>query len=294
MAENTTHSWSPWMVKGGTRVKTSGAYWRKPLVWDRKAYLSDVERATCEGGESPPEPYQRPRVILACDPFEDWQGPIVNAQGERLTVSNAIRTIDMRMSHVRSEMFHLIDQTPNLDYLLLTKRPENVFKNPDMWPLPTDQNKRSDFRKNVHLLYSASDQASLEAGIGHLLICRGLAPVLGLSLEPLVGPIDHGLAKALPIYREADTVTDRAMSFDKNARPCCCDEVQRQGAGWCRHDGNVRPWVDWIIVGGEAGPHAGASPGGGAAAGVGREDRSGTPRPCGRRSRRRRWWITSG
>jgi len=45
-------------------------------------------------------------------------------------------------------------------------------------------------RANCWLLYSASDQATLDAGLPDLLTCRDLVPVLGLSLEPLIDAID--------------------------------------------------------------------------------------------------------
>lgn len=112
----------------------------------------------------------------------------------------------------RHEMFEAIDQCPSVRLLLLTKRPQNVR---GMWP--------GACRPNVHLYYSASDQPSLEAGIDALLACRDLTPVLGLSLEPLVGPVDIFAAWG--------------------------DAIRREG-------GNSGQTIDWVIVGGESGPGA--------------------------------------
>jgi hypothetical protein len=83
-------------------------------------------------------------------------------------------------------------------------------------------------------MFSASDQASLEAGLPHLLACRDMVPVLGLSLEPLVGPID--LQKALIC---------KSGYFANVQQLECCGKVYRKRVG-----------VDWVIVGGESGPHA--------------------------------------
>ena len=85
--------------------------------------------------------------------------------------------------------FATMDATPQHTHLLLTKRPQNVRR---MWP-----GYDNDFRPganrihfgNIHLLYSASDQASLEAGLGYLHACDNLCSVVGLSLEPQIGPI---------------------------------------------------------------------------------------------------------
>ena len=180
--------WGP----NGTRRKTSAANWRKPLAWNRKAEAAGV----------------RGRVMFTLgDPFEDWGGPIVDAGRERLTRTQATGHKPLgpeeslppdwewaTMDDLRHDLFDLIDRTPNLDWLLFTKRPENIQ---GMWPnvtlptIATDGTSKPGtyFRPNVHLIYSASDQETLEAGLPHLLKCRDLAPVLGLSLEPLLGPI---------------------------------------------------------------------------------------------------------
>lgn len=207
MAENTkiewaTHSWSPWIgcakihtgclncyaeadfatrrkrvVWGpnGTRSVTSDEYWRKPITWNRKAD---------ETGE-------RVRVFPSlCDPFEDH----------------------CDVAYWREGMFDLIDNTPNLDWVLLTKRPENILR---MWP-----DKKS--RQNVWLLYSASDQESLELGAGSLIDCLSLARIVGVSLEPLLGPISLSIALS----------ADRLWFADPTGM------------------------LKWVIVGGESGPNA--------------------------------------
>ena len=33
-------------------------------------------------------------------------------------------------------------------------------------------------------------------------------------------------------------------------------EIRRPGRGWCKHDGNVHPWLDWVVCGGMSGPGA--------------------------------------
>lgn len=68
-------------------------------------------------------------------------------------------------------------------YIILTKRPEIAAEIPHgmpHWPL-----------SNVWLYYSASTQADLNEGLSSLLACR--AAVRGLSLEPLLEPLDLDL-----------------------------------------------------------------------------------------------------
>lgn len=184
----------------GTRVKTSDAYWRKPIKWNREA--GTLEHL---GGTN------RPRVFPSlCDPFES--SPLIPDEW-------------------RKDMFKLIDATPNLDWLLLSKRPENVLR---MWPTVqgrhyvAEAGAMNDYqlnsRDNVWLIYSASDQQSLETGLSHLLKCRDLVPVLGLSLEPLIGPIDLN---------------------------ACW-----HGGFPCPGSGSYVAGPHWVIVGGESGPNA--------------------------------------
>jgi protein gp37 len=355
--------WGP----GGTRSRTSDDYWKQPLKWNREAEAAGERR----------------RVFCAslADVFEEWRGPILNHLGNRLMHEHMGSAGEepawVTMDDLRRDLFALIDQTPHLDWLMLTKRPENVRK---MWlelnvistgmieeeewlpiedypgymvsnfgrvkgprailkgdageqghvrvqigspynkklvhrlvleafvgppPSPNAQGRHLDgnpgnnrldnlcwgtqsdnwvdskrhkthrrysklreddvaaikrrassgesfasiasvydisatqvsnvvhgrqwkqlptpYRKNCWIGYSASDQATLEQGIGHLLACRDLAPVLFLSLEPLLGPVDlrsfnGGKASAFNVWE--------------------------------------RKYIDWCIIGGESGPNA--------------------------------------
>ncbi len=136
----------------------------------------------------------------------------------------------MTLDILRGELFALIDATPNLDWLLLTKRPENVGK---MWPTEDDgaggklanaifggKGKLIRRRDNLWLGTSISDQATYDVAAQHLWRCRDLSPVLFLSYEPALGPVKF----------------------------------------WHEFDGDkVRNWsgcFDWAIVGGESGPNA--------------------------------------
>jgi protein gp37 len=185
-----------------------------------------------------------------CDPFEDWQGPIHDHFGERLhrSIRGGIETQQVTMNDLRADLFATIDKCPMLDFLLLTKRPQNIQR---FWTTVGGENAKRNwqfaepckempshpkkYRRNVHLLYSASDQASLEAGIGELLKCRDLVPVLGLSLEPLVGLID----------------LDDAGAFRTNHG---CDGAVPDPQCEVCHGALVG--VDWVIVGGESGSGA--------------------------------------
>jgi protein gp37 len=86
----------------------------------------------------------------------------------------------------RERLWDLIDRTPNLDWLLLTKRPENIpALAPRAWV--------GGWPANILALATAENQAVCENRVGAL--CAVPASVTGLSLEPLLGPVDLSLAR---------------------------------------------------------------------------------------------------
>ena len=181
---------------GGERRRSSAAYWRQPIKWNRRAAAAGV----------------RKRVFCAslADVFD-----------------NQVPT------EWRADLWALIGETPALDWLLLTKRPQNAAKmivdarraclgasvsdKHFQWPWP-----------NVWLGTTAENQAEADRRIPHLLAVP--AAVRFLSCEPLLGPIDLMLAGAT----EMD---------------CVAPGEENIGAF-------SRGLVDLVIVGGESGPGA--------------------------------------
>jgi protein gp37 len=170
----------------GTRSVTSPDYWKQPLRWNRDAQ---------ELGE-------RRRVFCAslADVFEDWQGRIIDSKKRPLLINSGqgangaiypegVPVEDdwgcrpLTMDDLRERLFYLIQCTPHLDWLLLTKRPQNIRR---MWAKPVK------YFKNVWLGASASDQESLDAVAPHLILNRDLCSVVFLSLEPLLKPVRLG------------------------------------------------------------------------------------------------------
>src|SRR5690349_5916790 len=129
--------------KDAPRRMLSDAYWRQPAAWDREAERSG----------------RRDRVFCAsmADVFEDRRD--LDAPRERI--------------------WKLVAETPNLDWLLLTKRPHRVrHLTPwgDMWP------------RNVWLGTTVENQRWAEKRVPELLAHP--AAVHFLSCEPLLGPVD--------------------------------------------------------------------------------------------------------
>lgn len=161
------------------RRRTAESTWRQPLAWNRRA-----ER---EG--------KRARVFCAslADVFDN-QVP----------------------GQWRSDLWRLIRNTPHLDWLLLTKRPQNIAR---MLPGPQDNclPEWGDGWTNVWLGTTAENQAEADRRIPHLLAVPAARHFL--SCEPLLGPVN--------ITRWLTDGRDQAI-----------------------------PELDWVIAGGESGPGA--------------------------------------
>lgn len=161
-----------WAIRVGSKVWGvhtdrrffSETHWKEPLRWNKEAA----------------QDRQRRRVFCAsmADVFENRP----------------------ELNFWRNKLWALIEQTPNLDWLLLTKRP-SLIKNYIPWT--------GKWPSNVWLGVTVESQEEANKRLPYLLACQ--AQTKFLSCEPLLGALDL-----------------------------------RQ---WLAH-------VDWLIAGGESGPHA--------------------------------------
>jgi protein gp37 len=170
--------------KGEKRALMSEKYWKQPLQWDRDAAAAGT----------------RARVFCAS------MADIFDAE-----VDDAWRLA----------LFGIICATRNLDWLLLTKRPDNaarfyeqhIFTNSkgQTMPLPLRHGYIRDFLPNIRFGVSISDQKTADIYLPAMNSVN--ATGYFVSYEPAIGPVDFEM---------------------------------------------LIPWVkmDWIIVGGESGPGA--------------------------------------
>lgn len=155
------HGGRHWGPKGPRRVM-SDASWKRVLVWNRKALKSGK--------------YFRVFPSI-CDPFEAYDGVMENSKRE---VQYREDGEALTMDDVRRRGFQLVEDTPGLFHMLLTKRPENVC---DMVPASWLESSPD----NVMICASASDQETTVAACEEL---RRWPGYKGLSLEPLIHEID--------------------------------------------------------------------------------------------------------
>ncbi len=145
----------------GTRVRTSVANWRLPIRWAKKAREAqkDFETGMLTLRPNPPRTF----CSSLADVFDN-QAP----------------------ADARGDLFRLIESTPELDWLLLTKRPENIGKMIDAggW--------FKGFPPNVWLGTTCEDQAAYDR---RWPILAGFnLRVRFISYEPAIGPLtilDH-------------------------------------------------------------------------------------------------------
>lgn len=147
--------WGP----NGTRSATSAAYWKKPRAWNTEAKRTGVRRKVFCGS--------------LCDAFEDRHD------------TNAWRI----------SLLELIELTHGLDWLLLTKRPENVVR---LIEQAAGRDVLNFFERNPHVWFGVSveNQEQADKRIPHLLMVP--ARVRFLSMEPLLGPVSfHDITNRL-------------------------------------------------------------------------------------------------
>jgi protein gp37 len=272
--EWTDHTWNPWRgcthVSAGcahcyaaafaarnpailghwgsdaSRVLAPDEYWTLPARWEKAAKNSRT----------------RPHVFCGSlmDVFDDWPGQLANIHGEPLWFSRYDPDVQplarppaperfeppdfqpYTLTQARGRLWRTIAATPQLDWQLLTKRPQHWRNSWPLWPrppythimrIPTMHPNAPNERnfatlRNVWIGVSVENQDAAEARIPILLAIPAAARFL--SCEPLLGPID--LAATFHRWYQTPPGTTPAT-------------LPR-----------LKDWIHWVIAGGESGPHA--------------------------------------
>ena len=216
------HTWNPWM--GCTKVSpacdrcyaetltknrmglklwghdaprqvTTDRYWKQPLKWDKEA-AEEGRRARCFCGS-------------LCDIME----------------------VRPDLDPVRKRLYELIPQTPNIDWLLLTKRPQEFHKKlPLAWMAQP--------RPNVVLMTTVESE---EYSWRILELMGTPAALRGVSYEPALGPVDW-TSWLSPVRLPGRHVR---LEGPRNDWIVDADKSHIMWRG-----------LDWVIAGGESGPGA--------------------------------------
>jgi len=233
----------PVYASGAPRVRTTSANWKIPAGWNSRGFW---QCSDCGWrGESP----RRHGLIVvspAC-PGCDAAFPALKPARRRVFCASLADVFDNEVDPTwRADLFALIASTPNLDWLLLTKRIGNAAamietargQDPATsgkpWPFP--QKPRGPLA-NVWLGATIVNQAEADRDIAKLLTTSAARRFV--SIEPMLGPV--ALTELQPggmLRVWSDALRGRAAAM--------------AGSGPA-HD-TAR--LDWVIVGGESGAGA--------------------------------------
>lgn len=245
MAENTNiewadHTFNPWV--GCTKINPAcdNCYaegWSKRsgrAVWGAKA---DRQRTT-------PTNWQKPIK---------WNKALEGTgKRQRVFCASLADVFDNHKSILpewRLDLWQLIKDTPNLDWLLLTKRPQNIEKYiPEFW---------DEIKGHVWLGTTVEDQKRADMNIPHLL--KHDCAVRFVSCEPLLGPIDlMNKASFSTLWLGGQrgcggthTHSGRKGDYIHGELHNCNPRLPHH-----HHDNRCNKGIDWVIAGGESGPNA--------------------------------------
>lgn len=189
---------------GGERSRTSAGNWQQPRRWQKQADAFFAEHG------------RRQRVF--CSSLAD-------------VFDNQVPT------EWRDDLWALIRDTPALDWLLLTKRPQNIEKMLPIYPV------WGEIKGRVWLGTTVEDQKRANQNIPHLI--KHDAAVRFVSIEPMLGPIDLNY---VDFMRDCPQDCEHGhVDPSTNAFECrrCEDTGKTDELG-----------IDWVIAGGESGPQA--------------------------------------
>ena len=200
---------------GQPRMRTSVSNWRKPLAWN-KAREKDGKphRVFCASLAD----------VFDNEVLENW----------------------------RVDLFTLIEETPNLDWLLLTKRIGNVARMlpwsacSEPWP-------------NVWIGATIVNQEEADRDIPKLLAVP--AAKRFLSMEPLLGPVNLSHLNEDKETNEVDCLKpftwEQEIEQWRNTEDGWEESFEdHYGVTLAGLSGPMHAGIDWVIVGGESGPNA--------------------------------------
>lgn len=201
------------MKHGDPRVRGSEATLKAPFEWAKKPWICDLcGKATADKGEHFAKHHSGPR----CETPPSFHRARVFL-GSLMDIFDTEAKIEWL-----AETLVTVNDLPEIDFLLVTKRPELWFQRiMDVVAFEENYRGRPQFARawslgrvppNVWMITSTENQKRLDERVPHLLCIP--AKVHGLSCEPLLGPIQL------------------KWPYSSTAR------------------------IDWVIAGGESGPQA--------------------------------------
>lgn len=223
---------------GQARKRTAPANWKNPERWNKQAFC---ECPACGWRGEARE------AMRGCDCPSCMQPGVLVSARRRVFCASLADWLDNEVPvEWLVDLLDLIRSTPNLDWLLLSKRIGNWRKRIEAVIREIDGDDPCELKswllawiddstpRNVWLGATICNQAEADRDIPKLLSTP--AAVRFLSIEPMLGPVD------------------------------LTDVVVRHGGGTEDHfsalydadddEADTASYIDWVICGGESGPHA--------------------------------------
>lgn len=201
------------------RRRTAVSTWKQPLAWNRRSLKTGRREKVFTGS--------------LCDIFDN-KAPY----------------------GARPDLFALMEATPSLDWIPLTKRIENVDGMiPDHW-------KTGGWPRHVGFMATVCNQAEADRIVPQLLTLKAkyLIPWIGLSIEPMLGPIN---LNSITIDGDSELNAIQSVLWEaeiSNWRDSSDEEWEAEFEDWYGKPptltGPMHQTLDWVIVGGESGPNA--------------------------------------
>ena len=166
-------NWGP----GAPRRRTSATNWRKPVQWNNQGFYACANCGSRNAGRDGVDRDGAPTWMCSTCGSERLK----QARPRVFCASLADVFDNDAPTEWRDDLWRLIETTPHLDWLLLTKRIGNVRHM--VWP----RWMQSGFPPNVWLGATVVNQEEAERDIPKLLAVP--ARVRFLSIEPMLGPI---------------------------------------------------------------------------------------------------------
>lgn len=221
--------------QGRDRIRTSPENWQAPLKWDRAADFFG-ECAGC-GHRGDTRTWGRDIMRSAATAKTCCPEKSVHRARRRVFCASLCDVFDNEVDPKwRDDLWTVIGATQNVDWLILTKRIGNAKTMLPWMPEYSgpDGQRTSNAWRNVWLGITVVNQAEADRDVPKLLDVP--AHVRFLSVEPMLGPV---------------RLTAFLACYGHVGPPCCVDKEGFHAAA-SRHETGI----DWVICGGESGPHA--------------------------------------
>ena len=222
--EWTDHTWNPW--QGCTKVSPACQHCYMFRDMPRFGHDPSVVRPSSDATLKLP---------LAKKRGGEWKMP----SGSKVFTCSWSDWFHADADEWRDEAWEIVRKRPDLIFQIVTKRTNRIEQ-----CLPRDWGKGY---RNVWLIATAENQEWLDKRAADLL--QVPAAIRGLSIEPLLGPMDVVPYLGGSSYRCRCGFhrTESELSFMGGDKYFCMD---------CRERCQICPTFDWIIVGGESGPYS--------------------------------------